>query len=231
MRLQTRFACSRQNRVLVEGFLDGTEVTVEGYCIDGQPYVAGISDKDHFPHRPEVANRLTYPADFRPEILERIRAVNCATVRALGLRTGVTHAEYMVVDSQPYLVEIAARGGGSRVYSHIAPYLAGFPIPKFYLNWCVGLSEPHIRKAGERAANLAFFSFPAGRVRRMSGVEEAARMPGVQEILLEVAEGDTIQPPNDDRSRPGLAVIFGTTRGGVLETTARVMETVRVEVE
>src|SRR5579864_6766290 len=39
---------ARNGQVIAEGFLDGTEVTVEGYCLEGEPLVCGISDKDHF---------------------------------------------------------------------------------------------------------------------------------------------------------------------------------------
>jgi len=77
---------TRADAVLVEGFLDGVEVTVESFVIDGEVMVLGISDKDHFAHRPEVACRLTYPADFPAAILERIREVNRRAIKALGLR-------------------------------------------------------------------------------------------------------------------------------------------------
>jgi biotin carboxylase len=222
---------TRSGEVLVEGFLDGVEVTVESFCVDGRVFPVGISDKDHFPHRPEVANRLTYPADFPPEVLARIRQVNETVVRALGMCTGITHAEYMVVQREVYLVEIAARGAGSRVYSHIVPYLAGAAVPRAYLEFIAGGSFS-IRPDGKpRSANLAFFSFAPGKVRRITGVEEARRFPGVQEILLEFGPGDELKPPADDRSRPGLVVVFGQTRAGVLAVTDRVFQSVQVELE
>jgi carbamoyl-phosphate synthase large subunit len=222
---------SRGGELIVEGFLDGTEVTVESFCCDGKVYVAGISDKDHFAHRPEVANRLTYPADFPPAILARIEEVNRGVIEALGLKTGITHAEYMVVGTEVYLVEIAARGAGSRVYSHIVPYLAGAPVPKAYLQFAAGDGMSIQPDGGHRAANLAFFCFPPGRVRSIEGLEEARSMPGVEEVLLEFGPGDVLHPPQDDRSRPGLAVVFGRTRGEVLDTTQHVFDTVKVNVE
>jgi carbamoyl-phosphate synthase large subunit len=221
---------SRNQELIAEGFLDGTEVTVEGYCLGGEPLIAGISDKDHFAHRPEVANRITYPADLPPDTMARIREVNSAVVSALGLRTGVTHAEYMVVDGEVYLVEIAARGGGSRIHSHIAPYLAGVRIPELYLDYVMG-GTPTARPDGvARAANLAFFAFPPGRVTRIDGVAEAAALPGVEELRLEFSVGDHLVPPDDDRSRPGFVVVFGTDRAEVLDVTAAVFERVQVSV-
>jgi len=223
--------CSRSRQAIVEGFLDGTEVTVESFCSDGEVFVAGISDKDHFAHRPEVASRLTYPAAFPTETLKRIQDTNEKVVRTLGLKVGIAHAEYMVVGSEVFLVEIAARGAGSRVYSHIVPYLAGAAVPSAYFEFIVG-GRMSIRPDGDlKAANLAFFAFPSGIVRRIDGVNEAQRIPGVQEILLEFDVGDTLHPPDDDRSRPGLVVVFGTSRDEVLAATARVFDTVKVETQ
>jgi biotin carboxylase len=222
---------TRSGSVIVEGFLDGTEVTVESFCIDGQVFVAGISDKGHFAHRPEVADRLTYPAAFGLKIIGRIRDVNEAVVRCLGMRTGVAHAEYMVVGEEVFLVEIAARGAGSRIYTHIVPFLAGAPVSQAYLQYLMGGTMSVRPTAGDRAANLAFFDFQAGVVKRITGVEEAGALPGVQEILLEFAPGDVLAPPTDDRSRHGLALTFGDSREQVLATTRKVFETVHVETQ
>jgi biotin carboxylase len=225
------WSCSRSGEVIVEGFLDGTEVTVESFCCNGEVQIAGISDKSHFAHRPEVANRLTYPAAFDAETLSRIAAVNRQVVAALGLKSGIAHAEYMIVSSECYLVEIAARGAGSYVYSQIVPFLADAPVPEAYLRFLGGEGMCVEARGGERAANLAFFGFPEGRVKSIRGVEQARAIPGVQEILLEFNVGDVLKPPNDDRSRPGMAVVFGRTRAQVLETTETVFQTVRVETE
>jgi biotin carboxylase len=221
---------SRTGDVLVESFIAGTEVTVEGVCLDGDPLVVGISDKDHFGHRPEVANRLTYPAALADRTLDRIRSVNATVVRALGLRTGVTHAEYMVADDDVYLIEIAARGAGSFVYSHIVPWLAGIPVPALYLRAAMGERWTERPRALQRAANLAFFDFPSGRVVGIEGVDRARREPGVQEVLLEFSVGDVLAPPTDDRSRHGLVVVFGETRQEVLERTEQVKGIVKVRV-
>jgi biotin carboxylase len=196
----------------------------------GRYYTLAISDKDHFAHRPEVANRLTYPGAFDERVMQVIRATNEAVVRTLGLKSGVTHAEYMVDGTDVSLVEIAARGAGSYVYSHIAPHVSGIDAPRLYLQFAMG-ETPTVNDSGRRrAANLEFFSFPEGRVTAIRGVEEARALPGVAKILLEFGVGDVLHPPQDDRSRPGLMVVLGETRAEVLAVSAEVKRTVTVEV-
>jgi biotin carboxylase len=216
---------------IAEAFLAGIEVTVEGVCIEGEPFVVGISDKDHFAHRPEVASRLTYPADLPPRVLARIAEVNRRTVRALGLSTGVTHAEYFVDGDDVRLVEIAARGGGSHVFSHIVPHLAGVDVPRLYVEHVLGTPMRTPPDGVPRAANLAFFDFPLGRVASVSGVEEARRLPGVAVLLLNFEPGDVLAAAREDRTRHGQVLVLGRTRAEVLATTRRAFELVRVEVE
>lgn len=217
--------------VLAETFLPGVEVTVEGVVIAGRPFVVGISDKGHYAHRPEVANRLTYPAALPPHVLRRIGQVNADVVRALGMVDGVTHAEYFVDGEDVFLVEIAARGGGSHVYSHIVPWLAGVDVPAMYLEYLLGGRMGPPPDGVPRAANLEFLDFPLGRVKAVHGLEEARALPGVQVVSLDVVPGDVLRPASEDSNRHGQVLVLGATRDEVLATTRRVFETVRVDVE
>jgi biotin carboxylase len=223
---------SRSRSVLVEEFLPGTEATVESISVGGELHVLGISDKAHYLHRPEVARRLTYPADFAPAVMARIERLHGEVVRGLGLRDGVCHAEYMVDGETVRLVEIAARGGGSRIHSHITPWLSGLPVPRLVLEMALGRTVRAAAPARRsRAANLSFPALPAGKVRRIAGLDEARALPGVAEVLFEFAPGDNIAPPEDDRSRPALLLVLGESRDEVLATAAAAERMLRVDVE
>lgn len=230
--LDSALRSSRQGAALIEQCLGGIEVTVESLCIDGEVYTLGISDKSHFPDCPMVARRLTYPAAFSSSVMSKIAEANSSVIKSLGLETGTTHAEYFVDGEDVALVEIAARGGGSRVYSHIAPYLSGINVPEMMIRFAVGerLNLPK-HALSDRAANLEFFSFAPGTIKSITGVEEACRLPGVAEILLEFNVGDVLRSPEDDRSRHGLMLVFGNSRDQVLKTSQAVHDLVKVEVD
>ena len=89
-------ACSSTGGAIFETCLTGIECTVEGFVVDGEPHTLAISDKEHFPNLPGVAKTLTYPAAFPREVLDRIARASEATVRAMGIPFGITHAEFMV---------------------------------------------------------------------------------------------------------------------------------------
>ena len=111
--------------VLVEQFIDGVEVTVESVSLNGNCSVLAISEKTHYSHNPCVARLLAYPPRFPNATMDRIRKTAKAVVEHLGLETGLSHAEYRVREGIPYLVEVAARGGGNGIASTIVPHVSG----------------------------------------------------------------------------------------------------------
>ncbi len=231
--VRVAFDNSAGGRVLVEQFIAGTEVTVEAMCKDGVVTVLGISDKEHYADNPQVASSLTYPPAMGDDVVRRIVSSNASVIAALGLRTGVTHAEYIVTsDGRIFLVEIAARGGGSRVYTHIAPYLSGVPIPELYIRYVMGETEgwPASVRAS-RAARLEFFTFPLGTVRSIEGVAEAMLVPGVADLAVELSAGQYYGGADNDRARPGYVVAFGETREEVRAVAEKARSLVRVEME
>lgn len=229
-------AASKIGGVLVEAFIRGQEYTVEGYCVDGQATIVAVSDKDHFRGLSAVAHRLTYPAALSDRQMSRVQSQHQEIIIALGLDTGVFHAEYMIAGEDVTLVEIAARGAGSYVYSDIVSRLANHNVMESYMRYAMGegwARGPELVPEDKKpeAANLAFFGFPPGLVTAIRGLEAARAIPGVSRVLIETAPGQALAPIGDDRSRHGLMVCFGRTRADVLAATERVYNLVELKID
>jgi len=221
-------ALSLSGSILVEQFMDGKEITVEGLCLNGRHTVLAVSEKEHYAFNPCVARCLSYPPRFSSTLLNRIRDVANQVVHALQLKDGLTHAEYRIVGDQPYLVEIAARGGGTRIASLIVPWVSGIPVYDLWLCSLEGQTA-EIPRPLQRAAALEFFDFAPGRVKAVRGLEAASRL--VADIGLAFAPGDTLIRPADDTTRLGHFIVLGEDRDAVDQHCARVREVVRVEYE
>jgi biotin carboxylase len=219
-------AKSSGTSILVEEFIEGTEITVEGLCINRVHEVLAVSEKEHYDFNPCVARRLAYPPRFSAPLLSRIRQIANEVVHALGLRDGLTHAEYRINNGEPYLIEVAARGGGTRIAPIIVPWVSGVNVYDIWLRRLEGdtVQLPHIL---ERAAALEFFSFAPGHVNRINGVESASKLTA--DIRLAFSQGSTIMRPEDDSSRLGHFIVLGATRDEVDKTCATVRDLVSVE--
>jgi carbamoyl-phosphate synthase large subunit len=216
-------AASQIGETIFEQFVGGTEATVEGFVVEGRPTTLAISDKAHYTDLPGVARTLTWPGDFPSHITERIARANEATVRALGIPFGITHGEFLIdEEGEPRLVEMAARGGGTRIASHIVPALCGFePTPALI---AILLGEtPELITTRQRAAQLGFLRLPSGRrILGFPNLEELRSLPGVIEIAFNQSVGDRVPAVEDDRSRNGYVIVSADSRDAAVALGERI---------
>lgn len=222
---------SRDGKLLTEEFIDGIEYTVESFVFNGRIFTLAISDKLHYPDNPCVARRLTYPPDLNPSLLKQLVSFNEQIIKKLNLPFGITHAEFKISHGSPYLIEIAARGGGTYISSLIIPEVSGFPVNEYLLNILIGKNPGEYPEIQHNAANLEFLQFPEGTVTNIEGIDEARRLPGVKEIHLDFEIGLKIVSPRDDRSRPAFIIVTGKSRKDVLEISEIVKNLIKVSVQ
>src|ERR1700726_4324143 len=98
------------DQILVEGYIPGREVAVEGLLTDGVLRVLAIFDKPDPLEGPYFEETIyVTPSRMPEETQERIADCAAATVRALGLEHGPVHAEFRVNEQGPWVLEAAPR--------------------------------------------------------------------------------------------------------------------------
>jgi biotin carboxylase len=200
--------------VLVESFIEGTEVTVEALTLRGRTKVLGMSEKRHYEVHPCVAKQLAYPPRLPPELLAVIESTHTKVVRSLGLVDGLTHGEYRLRDDVPYLVEVAARGGGNRIASRIVPHVSGVCVYDLLIRALRGEELSCPDPAG-RAAVLGFLDVAPGRVSTAPTPDELLRSGILSDAKIWFKGGDRIKEVTDDNTRPGYFIVLGDTRDEV----------------
>src|SRR5205823_4720633 len=98
--------------ILVEDFIPGFEVALEGLLTDGELRVLALFDKPDPLDGPFFEETIYVTPSRLPQGTQgAIAAATARAARALGLRTGPVHAELRVNERGPWLVEISARVG------------------------------------------------------------------------------------------------------------------------
>ncbi|MFM7764735.1 MAG: ATP-grasp domain-containing protein, partial [Sphingomonadales bacterium] len=215
------FAQTPQDYVLIEQFITGSEITVEGLMTPKGHYTLAISAKKHF--RTGIASDLQYPAPLDPSLEEALIAFHNNLIAKTGLQFGVTHAEYMINPQGFFLVEMACRGGGTLIPSDIVPHVSGVPVYDVLYALQTENTVSVNPLTASRHALLHFFEFPAGQVQTIHGLEEALNLPGVHALELEFASGDVLKPAGDDRGRQGYTILLTETANQLNETLHKVM--------
>ncbi len=222
---------NEERAILVEEYIDGEEFTVDGIKTDNDYIVLAISQKDHYEYNPSVANRLVFTQYNDSYDYGRLREENNKLIKAMGLPFGLTHTEYKYRNGQFYLIETAARGGGTKISSDITKLVSGIDSNKMYINVLTGESDEIIRCEKHDCAVLGFFDFKPGRITEITGIDDALSLPGVHDLKLEVSVGDTLKPAEDDRSRCGYYILYADSVQELCDREKRLKEIVKVVTE
>jgi biotin carboxylase len=97
-------------QVLVESYLHGVEVAIDGYVQDGQCHFIAILDKPDVSEGPYFPDRMHIaPTRLDTAATARIRRAVEAGVAAVGLDNSPFHIEARIDEDRVYLLELAAR--------------------------------------------------------------------------------------------------------------------------
>lgn len=215
--------------ILIEEYIDGTEFTVDGVKTSSNYIITAISQKEHYEHNPNVAKKLFFSNENSEFDYEELKSENTKLINAMELPFGLTHTEYKYKDGKFYLIETAARGGGTKISSDITKLMSGIDTNELYLNMVIGESEEIIQNQHCNFAVLGFFEFKPGKVINIIGLEEAKTMRGVHDLKIEVNIGDELTQAQDDRSRCGYYIIYADSLEDIKQIERRLLETVKVE--
>ncbi len=222
---------SRKKAVILEEFLKGIESTIESLSYGGRTEVLAISDKEHVPFPECVAVSLTYPPRYSRTVQRSVADLARRAVASLGIGLGPTHIEVIVTPDGPRLIEVAARGGGYRVFSDIVRLVSGVDIVRESVKIALGM-EPKLNPIRQLAAELRFLRpMTRGRVRAIRGVEEARWVNGIVDVVIELKVGDMLKRITRDEERPGYVIAVGTSRAQVKARASAVEKLIRFEVD
>ena len=172
------------DRMIVEGYLPGREVAVEGLLTGGELRVLAIFDKPDPLEGPYFEESIyVTPSRLAEAEQASITKSFAEATRALGLMNGPVHGEFRLNEQGVWPIEVAARPIGGLCARALRFVIDGSPEP-------IGLEELLLRHAldlpgreglrEEPASGVLMIPVPAGGIlEKIEGIEEARRVKGV----------------------------------------------------
>jgi biotin carboxylase len=184
---------------LVEQFIPGFEVALEGILDNGCLTVLALFDKPDPLDGPFFEETLYVTPSRLPEAAQQaIAACTAQAAQALGLRTGPVHAELRLNDDGPWLIEMAGRSIGG-LCSRTLRFGVDGSLEEMILHQACGL-DLDLRPSG-RASGVMMIPIPeAGLFKGVTGLEAAQAVPLIESIeitaklnypLIPLPEGDS----------------------------------------
>lgn len=229
------FSCN-SHEVLIERFISGKEFTIDGIMLNGKHHSLAISEKSHFEYNKNIASELLFSYDNDKYDYNQLRQQHNELLEKTGLKFGLTHAEYKCEDGKFILIEMAARGGGTRIASDIVPYMSGIDTYQMLIESAIGMGDNQLydftiqKRIKERWAVLKFLDIEsAGRaITKIKGVKEIKKQKEVLDFALEFNVGDVIGRAQDDRSRVGYYIACANSRKEIQNVDKTIRELLEI---
>ena len=183
-RLLLSEGCSKHDSLLVEDFIPGFEVALEGILTRGQLKVLALFDKPD-PLDGPFFEETIYVTPSRLPVKVQEEIARCVTIGAasLELREGPVHAELRVNEQGPWMLEIAGRSIGG-LCSTILEFGAGMCLEELILRQAIGDEITSIEREGY-AAGVMMIPIPtAGMLKAVYGVDDALTVPQITGVEI-----------------------------------------------
>lgn len=183
-------------RILIEDYIDGHELAVEGLMQRGTFHALAVFDKPEPLVGPyfEETIYVTPTARTRADEGAVVAAVGAAALAA-GLWHGPVHAECRVLGSSIVVLEAAARPIGglcARALQCEAVQGGSYPLEHHLLVHATGGGVPVASAPG--ATGVMMVPIPrAGVLRDVGGVEAARAVPHVTDVVVSATTGQVLQ--------------------------------------
>jgi biotin carboxylase len=181
-------------KILVEEFVPGREVALEGLLTDGQLRMLALFDKPDPLEGPFFEETIYItPSRLSERVQSEIIATASHAAMALGLREGPMHAELRVNDKGVWLIELAARSIGGRC-SRTLQFASEMSLEELILRQALRMPLPSLAPR-KQAAGVMMLPIPqAGVLEAVSGEEEARAVAGIEEVTITMGIGQEVVP-------------------------------------
>jgi biotin carboxylase len=211
--------CDADENYLIEEFIPGYEVALEGLVMNRRLHVLALFDKPDPLDGPFFEETIyvtpsTIPAGLQATI------VQCAerAIRALEITEGPVHAELRYNERGAFVIELAARPIGGRCSAVLR--FGTSSLEEIIVRHALGMPIPSLQR--ERlAAGVMMIPIPgAGALQEVRGVAEAKAVPLIEDVQITAHPGEMLVPFPEGSRYPGFIFARGETPA-VVETALR----------
>lgn len=139
--VKSAIGVSFKKEAIIEEFIQGRELSVEGLSYKGKHEIIQLTDKEtENKHFIEIAHHQ--PSNLSESVQNEIKTVVLNSLYALGITNGASHTEVKVTaEGQIKIMEIGARMGGGFIGSDLVKLSTGFDYVRAVIEIALGIFE------------------------------------------------------------------------------------------
>ena len=180
--------------ILVESFIPGYEVALEGLLQNAHLRVLALFDKPDPLDGPFFEETIyVTPSRLSAAEQNQIAQHTQTAARALGLESGPVHAELRINPQGPWIVELGARTIGG-LCSRAVRFSQQSSLEELVLRHALGWSTDEFLPDGTASGVMMIPIKKAGHLRQIHGLAAARSVPGIDAVVISIAIGERVVP-------------------------------------
>lgn len=228
---------SPTGRVMVESYLEGPQISTEGFVVDGKAYTPGFSDRNYefidkfAPHIIENGGQLP---SFLPESTQKaVKELSGRAAIALGINNGVAKGDMVVYNGKPHVIEMAARLSGGYFCSHEIPWNTGVDFVGNAIRLAIGEkpAPQEMTPLFQKGVAQRYLFPPQGKVVAIEGVDQARSIEGIRMVEIRTEVGATIPPTTSHPARAGVVMGIADSREEAVRNVEKAVSCIKIFTE
>jgi len=173
---------STKKTVLIEKYIEGSEISTEAIIINGKIVTTGFADRNYTnkeKFKPYfIEDGHTVPSLLPKKIQKKVIEITESAIKSLGINWGVAKGDVILDGDEPKILEMAARTSGGRFCSDMVPLATGINIIKPLIQMSLGLpiDTSFIEKKYDKGAAQRFFFPGVGKLERIVNLKKAKKI-------------------------------------------------------
>ena len=179
---------------LVEQFVGGPEVALEGMLTRGELRMLALFDKPDPLDGPFFEETIyVTPSRLATEIQEEIAQCAAQAARALGLTEGPVHAELRLGKDGPSVIEVNPRSIGG-LCSRVLRFGTGLSLEELIIRHALEEDFELPKRQSHATGVMMIPTARAGRLIEVRGLDEAKAVSGIEDVTISAHLGQRLVP-------------------------------------
>ena len=180
--------------LLVEDYIPGIEVALEGILLEGELKTLALFDKPDPLEGPFFEETLYItPSRLSADVQDALHRATAEAADALGLKHGPIHAELRYNDKGAHLIEIAARTIGG-LCARTLRFGTGTSLEELVIRHAIGEQVETLQRESQAAGVMMIPVPKAGILGEVRGKTAAHCVDGIVEVNITIPTGGEVVP-------------------------------------
>jgi len=208
---KSALSVSESDSVIVEKFLEGFEIGAQAIVVGNEVVEVFLHSDKVTPSPVSAPIGHAMPLDLEKNVEVKTKQLVKKAVMALEIKDTISNVDIMIVNDEPFILEVGARMGATCLPENISIY-AGFDAYEFIIRLSLG-EKPSLPKTYKKQANAAILLkvSETGRVKNVFVPESTLNHPNVIDLSIDVKKGDLVKTFEVGPDRVGHIIVKAVT--------------------